>query len=187
MNLKVFCLPFRWHLISVHLPRRCHSAAFYQNANLKTTLFQGKLHNIAKFLIIHLQDADKQIISAVTSRVPDIIYFLWSCIATYPLAAPISNPGQRLPHRWMHTKVFCSRIKGCRRTTDPWVTWRQVTWPGKRPRMLRFMNSRGEGRESATNRPGVCTLRFKNSSFFWDGYSHELATHEKGGTCLLLE
>ena len=76
VNLKVFCLPFCWHLMSVHLPRRCHSTAFSQNANLKTTLLLGKLHNIAKFLIIQLQDADKQIISAATDRVPDIMYFI---------------------------------------------------------------------------------------------------------------
>ena len=49
MNLKVFCLPFHWHLMSVHLPRRCHSTAFSQNTNLKTTLLLGKLHNIVKF------------------------------------------------------------------------------------------------------------------------------------------
>ena len=35
--------------MSVRLPRRWHSAAFSQNANLKTTLLLGKLHNIVKF------------------------------------------------------------------------------------------------------------------------------------------
>ena len=84
--------------MSVHLPRRCHSAAFSQNANLKTTLLLCKLHNIAKFPIIQLQDADKQIISAITDRVPDIIYFIMIRIATPPLADGIGNPGHRLPH-----------------------------------------------------------------------------------------
>ena len=49
MILKNFYLPFRWHLMNVHLPRSWHSAAFSQNANLKTTLLLCKLHNIVKF------------------------------------------------------------------------------------------------------------------------------------------
>ena len=174
--------------MSVHLPRRWHSAAFSQNANLKTTLLLCKLHNIVKFpQLFNFRMQTIKSSRPSQTGFPILCILLWSGIATALLAVGISNPGRRLPHRWMRTKVFRSRIKGCRHRTEPWVTWRQVTWPGKRPRMLRFMNSRGEGRESATNRPGVCTLRFKNSSFFWDGYSHELATHEKGGTCLLLE
>ena len=160
--------------MSVHLPRRWHSAAFSQNANLKTTLLLGKLHNIVKFpQLFNFRMQTIKSSRPSQTGFPIMCILLWSGIATPP---------------WLLVSVtLAAASKGAAHTTDPWVTWRQVTWPGKGPRMPRFMNSHGEGRESATNRPGVCTLRFKNSSFFWDGYSHELATHEKGGTCLLLE
>ena len=72
MILKKFSCPFHCHLMSVHLPRRCHFADPSQIANLKTTPLLDKLHIIVKFPIIQLQDAD---ISAVTARAPDIMHF----------------------------------------------------------------------------------------------------------------
>ena len=83
-EFKSFCCPFRCHLMSVHLPRRCHFADSSQIAHSKPTPLLGKLHNIVKLPIIQLQDADKQIISAVTDRAPDIMYFIVSEITSPP-------------------------------------------------------------------------------------------------------
>ena len=145
--------------MSVHLPRRCHFADSSQIANLKTTPLLGKLHNIVKFPIIQLQDADKQIISAVTDRAPNIMYFIvlrdqyppWPP-GLLPLAASCQTDGCALKFLFSHQRHY--------HTTDPWVMWHQVTWPAKRPRMLRCVNSCGEGLESATHWPRVWTLIF---------------------------
>ena len=84
MNLKFFCCPFCCHLMSVHLPWKCHLAHFSQIANLKTTPLLPKLHNIVKFPSIQLRMQ-----TSLPSRpgLPILCIFLWSGITAPPPAA----------------------------------------------------------------------------------------------------
>ena len=145
VNLKKFCCPFRCHLMSVHLPRRCHFADSSQIANLKTTPLLPKLHNIVKFPSIQLW---MQTSPPSQPGLPILCIFLWSGIIVPPCR-------HWPPDWWMRPRVFHSRIKGNRHTMDPWVTW-----PGKWQRMLRCVNSRRDGYESAMNRARVWTVMF---------------------------
>ena len=132
MILKKFSCPFHCHLMSVHLPRRCHFADPSQIANLKTTPLLDKLHIIVKFPIIQLQDAD---ISAVTARAPDIMHFF----VIRDRCPPPAAAGRRTDGCALE---FFTRASS-QGSRD------HVTWPAKSPRMLMCVNSPGDGYESA--------------------------------------
>ena len=165
--------------MSVHLPRRWHYAAFSQNANLKTTLLLGKLHNIVKFpQLFNLECRQSNHLGRHRQGSRYCVFYCdrgslrppWLSVSV-TLADGCHTDGCALKFFVLASKgATIERSHGSRdvrsrdlgRGLECWGLWTLAEKGGNRQRI---------GLECAHS-------VFKNATFFWVGNSHELATHE---------